>query len=108
MVCRPVRARISSAPEEAPDGIYNPAHFNDRLLLGLNAVVDILHVWDLPASVRDDDAIDLQGLPGTVADAVRHYATDKLAAFTRKAQESGITVRSARAVPGKSLYDHRG
>jgi len=66
----------------------------------INAVVDILHVWDLPASARDNDVIELQGLPSTVADAVRHYAKDTLAAFTKKAQDSGITVRSARAVPG--------
>jgi nucleotide-binding universal stress UspA family protein len=68
----------------------------------LNAVVDILHVWDLPASVKDDDVIELQGLPSTVADAVRHYAKDTLAAFTKKAQQSGIAVRSARAVPGRT------
>jgi nucleotide-binding universal stress UspA family protein len=68
----------------------------------IDAVVDILHVWDLPASVRDDDAIELQGLPRTVADAVSHYAKDTLAAFTKQAQQSGVTVRSARAVPGRA------
>lgn len=67
----------------------------------IHAVVDILHVWDLPAIVRDDDVTELQGLPSTVSDAVCHYAKNTLAAFTRKAQESGVVVRSARAVPGR-------
>jgi nucleotide-binding universal stress UspA family protein len=68
----------------------------------MNAVVDILHVWEVPAVASGDDVVELQGLPDTVADAVRHYAKDTLAAFTRKAQESGVTVRSARAIPGRT------
>jgi nucleotide-binding universal stress UspA family protein len=68
----------------------------------IGAVVDILHVWDVPAVAHDDDAMELQGLPSTVADAVCHYAKNTLAAFKTKAQESGLAVRSARAVPGRA------
>jgi nucleotide-binding universal stress UspA family protein len=68
----------------------------------INAAVDILYVWDLPAVVRDDDVVELQGLPSTVADAVKQHAKDTLGAFSRKAHESGIAVRSARAIPGRA------
>jgi hypothetical protein len=37
---RPLTAKVSSAPSDTlildEDGTYDPAHFNDRLLLGLN------------------------------------------------------------------------
>jgi nucleotide-binding universal stress UspA family protein len=65
-----------------------------------HAVVDILHVWDLPALASDDYVTEVQGLPSELSAAVSRFAKDTLASFTKKAQESGITVRNARAIPG--------